>query len=162
MKLPTRHDFFIGMDYLHFFGIGITGLKNPTEDFDTPTSPVLDVPPSIVPLDRPDIELTPEFTEDRRRFLLAIKSELDTNADIPRDSHCPIPEMKIYLTVPPGTIVFRRPRPFAQTDQSLVQETVERWLQDGVIVRAPAGNPHNNPLTLAPKKDLDGNRTMKR
>ncbi|KAF9992592.1 hypothetical protein BGZ80_004549 [Entomortierella chlamydospora] len=124
MKLPASHDFFIGMDYLHLFGMGITGIKNPIEDFDTPTAPIPDVPPLIVSRDRPDIELTPEFIEYRRRFLLPIKSELDTNADIPRNSHCPIPEMKVYLTVPPGTVVYSRPRSFAQADQALVQETV--------------------------------------
>ena len=66
----------------------------------------------------------------------------------------------VYLPVPKGTILYRRPRQFAYSQRPILDEAVARWLEDDVITLAPAGNPHNNTLTLAAKKDLKGNKTL--
>ena len=42
----------------------------------------------------------------------------------------------------------------------ILDEAVEMWLKDDVITLAPAGNPHNNTLTLAAKKDANGEKTL--
>jgi len=114
---------------------------------------------SIFPLTTPEEELTSGFIEAKAAFMSFIKTALEENTQIPHSSHCPIPEMKVSLEVPKGTVLFRRPRIFAHAQQPIFDERVNKWIQDGVITKAPAGNPHNNTLTLASKKDLLGHKT---
>ncbi|KAI8596452.1 hypothetical protein EDD21DRAFT_285905, partial [Dissophora ornata] len=81
------------------------------------------------------------------------------NASIPLTSFCPVPKMEVFLPVPFGVVLSRRSRTFAYHQRPILDEAMDKWLQDDVITLAPAGNPHNNTLTLAAKKDLDGNKT---
>jgi hypothetical protein len=132
LELPA-YDFQIGMDRFHDFGFGIHGLPNPL-----PSTPA------------------------KAKAMSYIQSALDANAAIPLNSYCPVPEMKVHLPVPPNTIIHRRQRPFAEQQQSIVDDTVTRWLNEGIICTAAPGTPHNNPPTLAAKKDLEGNRSAHR
>jgi hypothetical protein len=68
--------------------------------------------------------------------------------------------MEVHLSVPPGTILFRRPCPFAQKQIPIFDEAIAKWKKDNVITLAPTGNPHNNSLTLAAKKDAEGKKTL--
>lgn len=158
LDLPS-HDFQIGMDRMHEFGFGVSGLPTPTPSFPT-TFTIPDTKPCIVPADEVhELEHTPSFKADKARALEYIQPALSANAAIPLNSSCPVPEMKVYLTVPENTVIHRRQRPFAESEQHVVDEQVQRWLDEGVVCLAPAGTPHNSPLTLAPKKDLNGNKT---
>jgi len=91
--------------------------------------------------------------------MLSITDALKANDNISHSSHCPLPEMRVSLEVPRGTVLYRRPRVFAEQQQHIFDEQVEKWIKDGVVCKAPAGNPHNNTLTLAAKKDLLGAKT---
>ena len=42
-----------------------------------------------------------------------------------------------------------------------MNECVDKWKQNGIIIRAPINYRFNNPLTMAPKKDAFGNMTLK-
>jgi hypothetical protein len=68
------------------------------------------------------------------------------------------------LDTPPDASGFRVQYKIPETLIPKVRETVERWLNDGVIERVPsnADNRWNSPLTLAPKKDITGKYTDKR
>ena len=162
MDLPA-HDFHIGMDTLHQFGFGITGLSNPATSFEGDMMLIPDKKPLIIPETKvPEEELTTAFLSARDEAMATIEPALAANSSIPIDSCCPIPEMKVFLKVPDDTVVFRRQRPFAQYDQKLVDETVARWRSEGVVCLSPPGTPHNSPLTLAMKKDAKGIKSKQR
>ena len=68
--------------------------------------------------------------------------------------------MKVFLPVPRGVVLNRRSRTFAYRQRPILDEAVNKWLKDDGITLAPAGDPHSNSLTLAAKKDLNGNKTL--
>ncbi|GJJ76348.1 hypothetical protein EMPS_08707 [Entomortierella parvispora] len=70
--------------------------------------------------------------------------------------------MKVFLAVPEGVELYTRPRVFAASQVPILDAAVEAWIKDDVIMLAPAGNRYNNTLTLAAKKDLEGNKTLYR
>jgi len=144
--------FVIGMDLLHRLGIAMSGIEDGRDSAQRLPPPIPDEKPSIVPLTTPEEELTSGFIEAKAAFMSFIKTALEENTQIPHSSHCPIPEMKVSLEVPKGTVLFRRPRIFAHAQQPIFDEQVNKWIQDGVIAKDPAGNPHNNTLTLASRK----------
>lgn len=158
--LEQSYPFILGMDLFHELGLGISGLVNPGDDAKRLPEPEQDRKPSLIPRPQPVEELTAEFVDEKKRFLDSIRMALQGNAAIPPTSHCPVPEMKVYLPVPEGTILFRRPRPFAQKQLEIFDETIDKWLRDDVITLAPVGNVHNNTLTLAAKKDSEGRKTL--
>ncbi|KAF9963573.1 hypothetical protein BGZ73_002237, partial [Actinomortierella ambigua] len=41
-----------------------------------------------------------------------------------------------------------------------MDEAIDKWLKDDIIKLSPPGTLHNNTLTLAAKKDLQGNKTL--
>lgn len=155
----SAYDFQIGMDRLHDFGFGIYGLPNPLPN---PPGNVLIIPdkkPCIVPTEETsEPEQTPSFIKAKAKAMSYIQPALDANAAIPLDSYCPVPEMKVYLPIPSGTVIHRRQRPFAEQQQQIVDDTVHRWLNEGIVCSAPPGTSHKSPLTLAAKKDLEGSR----
>ncbi|KAF9344025.1 hypothetical protein BGX26_004902 [Mortierella sp. AD094] len=158
--IGQSYPFIIGMDLFHEFGFSISGLNNPGDEATRLPEPTEDKKPLLIPGEIPKEEKTQQFIIDKRKFMAKIKSSLEENANIPKSSHCPVPEMKVYLPVPEGTVLFRRPRPFAEKQMNIFDETIEKWLQDDVITLAPVGNVHNNTLTLAAKKDDNGNKTL--
>ena len=70
-------------------------------------------------------------------------------------------EMEVRLPVP-DNIPDRRSRVFPHSQRPVLDDAVARWLEDDVITLAPAGNRHNNTLTLAAKKDANGEKTLYR
>jgi len=158
--LDQQYDLTIGMDLFYKFGFSIQGLRDPLQPTRPLSAPEEDERPSLKPVTTPEEELTDKFKAEREAFMRAIERVLEENESIPASSFCPVPEMKVYLPVPEKTILFRRSRHFAEAQRPILDEAVERWLKDGVITLAPAGNPHNNTLTLAAKKDADGNKTL--
>ncbi|KAG0302529.1 hypothetical protein BGZ99_002969, partial [Dissophora globulifera] len=139
------------------------GLPNPSHNFENDEIVIEDKKPPLLPVSKtPEVELSKPFIQAKEQGLDYIQPALANNAAIPLNGFCPVPEMKVYLPVPPKTTVFRRQRPLPQADEQLLSDTVKRWHDEGIICLAPAGNPHNNPLTLAAKKDSKGIKSAKR
>jgi hypothetical protein len=106
---------------------------------------------------------SPVGTEaEREKLLSALTPYLEENESIPKDSFCTVPESVIELDTPPGVSSFRRQYPLPHAMEPIIKETVDKWLADGTIERAPTDTAWNSPLTLAPKKDAFGNLTGKR
>src|SRR4051794_24966081 len=57
-----------------------------------------------------------------------------------------------------GTL-YRRQEPIAQRLLDMVQKVIDRWLLNKKLEQAPPGCDVNNPITVVPKKDADGNLT---
>ncbi|KAF9342296.1 hypothetical protein BGX34_008415, partial [Mortierella sp. NVP85] len=65
--------------------------------------------------------------------------------------------MRVELKVKNNCVIQERSRKFyAQTESAEVESTVKKWLDNGVIEPAPKGNPFNNSLTLAARRNLEG------
>jgi hypothetical protein len=158
--IDQKYPLSIGMDLFHRFGFGITGLPDPNMQTHQLPEPEPDEKPSIIPLVIPDIEKTDDFITEKKAFMDEIRPLMVINNSIPLTSFCPLPEMMVYLPVPKGVVLNRRSRHFAYNQRPIIDEAVEKWLRDDVITLAPPGNPHNNTLTLAAKKDLEGNKTL--
>lgn len=47
-------------------------------------------------------------------------------------------------------------------EAEILKETVEKWIEDGVVVASEGGHGHNDTLTMASKKDMFGMKTKKR
>ncbi|GJJ71586.1 hypothetical protein EMPS_03936 [Entomortierella parvispora] len=147
------------MDLFNKLGFSIGGIADGRANAQTLPTPTPDEKPSVLPLETPIEELTDKFKELKAQFMSEIQDSIKDNAQIPLDSYCTLPEMHVFLDVPEGTTIYRRPRTFAEQQQHIFDEQVDKWLKDGVITLAPANNRHNNTLTLAAKKDLLGNKT---
>jgi hypothetical protein len=160
--IKQEHAITIGMDLFHRFGFNIVGLPDPEQSTTKVPPPVEDEKPTLIPLTTPPNEKTDEFVKEKRAFMRDIDKALQANAKIPTTSHCIVPEMKVYLEVPDGVELFRRPRVFAASQIPILDDAVKTWLEDDVIMVAPAMNPYNNTLTLAAKKDAEGNKTLYR
>lgn len=152
----ASYEFQIGIDRMHEFGFGITGLPNPVPSFPTSVVIMPDKKPCIVSCNEiPVLERTPSFIKAKAQALEYIRPAMEANAAIPLDSYCPVPEMKVYLPVPERTTIHRRQRLFAE---HIVDEQVQKWLDEGIITTAPPGTPHNSPLTLAARRNSTGPR----
>lgn len=157
------YDFVIGMDLFARFGFQVTGMVMPEpreEEFLWVPS---DEKPSIVPLETPLKERTPEFRKQKEDFMKELEPSLQKNAAVDPQSHCTLDSMRVVLKVKPNCVIQERSRPFhAQIEKEEVDRTVKKWWDTGVIVLAPKGNPYNNSLTMAARRDLDGNITKYR
>jgi hypothetical protein len=158
MDLAAEREMSIGTDLMRMFGIGYTGLAvswtPPVKAEDE--SPFKDV---VVPNEDP-------YGSDAQqsRFLARIQTAIDRNQAIDKHSLCTHPDAVVRLDTPPDAAGFRVQYKVPETLIPKVRETVEKWLEDGVIERVPstADNRWNSPLTLAPKKDSTGKYTDKR
>jgi len=158
--IEQKHAIAIGMDLFYHFGFGVSGLPDVEVSSRRLPDAKEDERPTLKPPVTPKEESTPEFIKLKTEFDEAIQSLLEENKNIPPSSHCPVEAMKVYLPVPKGTIVHRRARPIPYAQRPIVDQTVEAWLQSDVVTLAPVGNPHNNTLTLAAKKDANGDKTL--
>jgi hypothetical protein len=160
--IDQQHAITIGMDLFHRYGFNIIGLPDPVESPDRLPVPVEDEKPTLIPLTIPEIERTWEFRKEKELFRKEIRTLLEANGKIPVTSFCPIPEMEVRLPVPDNITLNRRSRVFPHSQRPVLDDAVARWLEDDVITLAPAGNRHNNTLTLAAKKDANGEKTLYR
>jgi hypothetical protein len=160
--IDQQHAITIGMDLFHRYGFNIIGLPDPVESPDRLPVPVEDEKPTLIPLAIPEIERTWEFRKEKRSFSEDLRGLLEANGKIPATSFCPVPEMEVRLPVPDNITLNRRSRVFAHSQRPVLDDAVARWLEDDVITLAPAGNRHNNTLTLAAKKDANGEKTLYR
>ena len=77
---------------------------------------------------------------------------------------CTLPEAVLRLNIDPEVV--KNPKLLNTGQYSLNQRlidaatpVIDRWLATGKIMLAPVGCPYNNPITVAPKKDDQGNWT---
>ncbi|KAG1031575.1 hypothetical protein G6F43_013926 [Rhizopus delemar] len=122
--------------------------------------------PNKKPAAKEEIDDTPEpnnapygTTDQQINFMAAIKSDLDQNAQIPKNSFCTVPESIIHLDTEKNKTAYRSPYRIPLKLMPVMRECVDTWLKDEVIEYAPPSSEWNSPLTLAPKKDLQGNLT---
>jgi len=157
------YDILIGMDLFARLGFGITGVAMPEPTEEEFLWVPSDEKPPIVPLEIPQEERTPEYIKDKEEFLKAIEPLLQANANIDPKSHCTLEAMKVTLKVKPGCVIQERSRPFhSEIEREEVENTIQKWWDTGVIIPAPIRCPYNNSLTVAGRKDLDGNITKYR
>jgi hypothetical protein len=86
------------------------------------------------------------------------KDDLAANARITEP--CNHLEATVRLPTDGAKPNFRRVYPIARVHHAIVTEQVRKWLQAGIIVRAPAGCPYNNPLLVVDKKDPTGRKSV--
>jgi hypothetical protein len=88
-----------------------------------------------------------------------IQAALAVNAGV--TGFCNLPESVVRLEVDPAKEdkLFRKQYPVAQQLRSRVSTVINNWFTAGKIELAPPGCQYNNPLTVAPKKDDEGNLT---
>ncbi|KAG1530954.1 hypothetical protein G6F51_013674 [Rhizopus arrhizus] len=82
--------------------------------------------------------------------------------NIPKDAFCTVPESIIHLPTEKGKIVNHKQYPIAYKLKPVLDEAINKWLDNGTITKAPVNTAWNSPLTLADKKDANGNKTGKR
>ncbi|KAG0348048.1 hypothetical protein BGZ54_004724, partial [Gamsiella multidivaricata] len=92
--INQSYPFIIGMDLFHQFGFSISGFVNPGDDAMLLSEPEEDTKPSLIPSEQPPEEKTKAFQTAKQKFLERIAEYLKQNAEIPKTSFCPVPEMK--------------------------------------------------------------------
>ena len=149
----------IGKDLMPHIGLAITGIAVKWDDMENNSVK------NNNPID-PDQELNtdhPVGTPDQRNnFFKEVQPLLDQNAKIPLSLYCPLEESIIELPTSEGPPSFQRQYPHPYHLRPVIDETVKKWLDDGVIVRAPVNTTWNSPLTITDKRNSQGEVTGKR
>lgn len=162
MALPDGPPIVIGQDIFDRLGFSIHGLPISHDGQQTSSDPVADTSPPLVPTECTDEESDQSFQARRRAIIAALQPAITENQAIPRNSFCTVPESVVRLNTPPGETAWRRQYKIPHNMEPLIDEAVENWQREGIIQRAPVNTTFNSPLTLAPKKDLEGKWTLKR
>ena len=153
-----HYDFILGMDLFSRFGFAITGFAMPEPREEEFLWVPYDEKPSVIPKETPHRELEPEFIAQKEKFLRALEPYLKANEAIDPKSFCTLESMKVVLKVKANCVIQERSRTFhAQIEKEEVDQAVQKWWDTGVIILAPKGCPYNSSLTMASRKDLDGN-----
>lgn len=104
------------------------------------------------------VDMESQYASERQRLLSdpAIVEALEINSRI--TGFCNVPESVLRLEVDPAKrhTLFRKQYPIPHTLLPATREVIKRWDGSGVLGLAPPGCEYNNPLTLAPKKNADG------
>jgi hypothetical protein len=90
-------------------------------------------------------------------LLQKLKKELDLNESL--HGFCNAESSVVTLKIDPSyeKRLFRPQYPIAQQLHVAATEVINRWLNEGKIKLAPTGCIYNNPITVVPKKDAQGN-----
>ena len=158
----------IGTDYMHFLGIGISGLPVSWDDKDSKdsireadlrynnTSELLE---AINAENKPH-ENSPACPPDQYESAMKfIEPFINANQLIAKGSFCTIPESIVYLNTTPNKTAFRRPYPVPKKMELIVDEQINEWLDNGIIKVAPANTDWNTPLTVVKKTNGKGEIT---
>ncbi|KAJ8651514.1 hypothetical protein O0I10_012927 [Lichtheimia ornata] len=155
-----QYNLILGFDILPKLGISLQGVAVKWDDQqdDVQDPSVHDAYKKLVP------NASPFGTPDEQaQFTQAIKPLLDANTRIPKWSFCNIPESIIHLDLTQqGVTSYQRQYTLPYALRPEIDATIQKWLDDGVIVRARINSSWNSPLTLADKKDSHGNKVGKR
>ena len=102
----------------------------------------------------PDI-IKQQYNDKLNRLLF----HLSVNESITGFSTLPTCQVELVIDESKKHLLFRRQYPIPQTLWSLANEVILRWFNTGKTVLAPVGCEFNLPLTIAPKKDDNGQLT---
>lgn len=155
-----QHDVILGYDILPKLGIALIGVAAQWDDqIDSQASDpsVHDSYKRLKPNNSPV-----GSAEQQCMFHNAIEPYLQANAKIPKTSFCNIPESVIDLSSVGSNTSYQRQYPLPFSARPVIDAQIQKWLDDGVIVHAPIDTKWNSPLTLADKKDANGNKIGKR
>ena len=95
-------------------------------------------------------------------FKAALSHVLAANEAIPKGSFCNMQDAIVFLDTGNHPGLIKRQYPIPHSIQPHVTEQVEKWLDEGIIKKAPYTTKWNSPLIAVAKKDADGNRTKVR
>ncbi|KAG1194770.1 hypothetical protein G6F70_008745 [Rhizopus microsporus] len=95
---------------------------------------------------------------EHKTLLTALQPIIDLNQKTDIKELCDIPEAIVRLETPDGVFTNQRQYPIADALMPVFNEAVASWLENGTIIPATS-TPWNHPITFAPKKDNDGNKT---
>src|SRR3982074_2717982 len=137
MKLSEGTDMLLGSDVITKLGIAISGLPIGHKLAERLPEPVADEVPMLRPLGMPEAEKTAEFIEVKDSFMKAIAEVVEENQKIPPNSFCMLPESVVYLNTSEGKYAYRRQYPIPVAMEALVDEAVESWKAEGIIVPVP-------------------------
>ncbi|KAG1121361.1 hypothetical protein G6F42_012503 [Rhizopus arrhizus] len=144
-------DAILGYEILPKLGIALTGVAHNFDDAVVFDDSIND---EVIPNNSPAGSI-----EDQRHFIEEIKPLLDANQLIPKHSFCTVPESVIHLNTVEGEVVNIPQYPIPYKLRPKIQEQIEIWLANGTIEKAPVNTKWKSPLTLAAKKDSQGNKS---
>jgi hypothetical protein len=153
------YELILGADLLPSLGISLLGLPTMAAPDSTPGVQAAPHSDDLV-VDRRSRVEDPLPASDRERIASGIADLMKSNQRIDRlCSHALAPVQLDTGEAPP---VLRRQYPIPHHLRGIVTEKVDAWLERNQIVVAPPECPYNLPLTVARKKDLNGERTKYR
>lgn len=148
----------IGLDLMPKLGISIHGLAtqwNIDERQHKASDDTL--------FDIPKPNESPAGTQaEQENFHAAIKPDINANAQIPQTSFCNVPQSVVRLETPDNVTSYRPQYALPEAAMDEVKKTIDVWLADGTIERAPTFSAWNSPLTLAQKMDAAGEKVKLR
>jgi hypothetical protein len=150
------YDILLGTDILTKLNIGLTGIQ-----YDWYPNHIRSKGMSVnINYDNVVPNNSPYGTkEEYIGFMTKIKGVLDKNQKISKNSFCNLPESIIRLPMKEDTVVNLRQYPIPHHLRPVLNEEIKKWIDNGVVEEAPMNTRFNNPITIAGKKDKDGNRT---
>jgi transposase InsO family protein len=139
-----RHPIILGRPDYPRLGIGFYGLPSARPGLHAPTPAAPDIP-------QPTCQGSVEHPA-RAEVLSAIEPLLTANEHV--SGFVPLPEAEVRLELTNRTPLYQRQYKIAQRFHQTVTETINGWLQRGVIKQVkPSG--WNSPLNVSQKKDFD-------
>ncbi|KAG0803154.1 hypothetical protein G6F16_013809 [Rhizopus arrhizus] len=120
----------LGLDILSHLGIALTGVAHNWDDNEVIFDDSID--------DTVKPNNSPAGTEhERTQFIEKIQPLLTENMNIPKDAFCTVPESIIHLPTEKGKIVNHKQYPIAYKLKPVLDEAINKWLDNGTITKAP-------------------------
>src|SRR5579871_6759803 len=163
-NLPEDTPILISLDLFPVLGFSIMGIPTHYPDI-KPHSTIITIeePESIISKEEVDDEKDKEFLEKQDYFYKKVQPILDTHEKSPLmqpGTFCTIPESLVELPIPDNRVTYVRQYLIPHNLIPIMDKGVDKWKQEGVVVRALIDCSFNNPFTMGPKKDADGNITL--
>ena len=157
--LPNiNYDLILGRDLLFRLGIGIHGVTHPASQ----TIDNSDADDNMLTDSKIDQTIDTVSSNDLAEIHSGISHVIEQNLDIPSEAFCTFPDSQVHILTGDQKPVFRRQYPIAQAFHQAVTEQIDKWLRTNRIRKAHSSTQWNLPLTVAPKKDLLGQKTAVR
>ena len=139
-------EFLLGKDKMYLCGIKIEGIPlhytTPNED--------------NVPVENFAQPIPVETSDLNNQVLNGVKELLDLNQKVDRSIMCSLDYAVVELNTGSAPPINRRQYPIAQRLLPQVREVIDQWIGQKTIKKAPPGTQWNQPLLVAPKKDVNG------
>lgn len=100
-----------------------------------------------------------DYHPSRPAILTAIEADLQANAELRPHDNCNLPYAVVHLPTEDGKTSYRPQYPLPQSQLDALDQEVQQWLNDQVIVPAPY-SPWHSPVLAVPKKDEHGKSTL--